>query len=192
MSMILMIGNGPSVLDRNGGGEIDAFGGDIARFNTFRIDGFEHDVGTRCDVWITTDRFHTWQCAHGRRQVYFMSHDQNPEEQKFLNFKGDMPQAEKIPKTSWERTKQIMEYTAPSSGAVAAYHFSKIYDHVFFYGFDFFQTEQHHYGDTVSSGTLHRPNHELLFFQRMIQARRVIPFLNYTNAGVENGLNDTD
>jgi hypothetical protein len=48
---ILIIGNGPCVLDRKRGRDIDNFDGKILRFNNYRLQGYEKYLGTRTDIW---------------------------------------------------------------------------------------------------------------------------------------------
>jgi len=49
---ILLIGNAPSILSRECGEKIDNFEGKIARFNHYKIDGYERYIGTRTDILI--------------------------------------------------------------------------------------------------------------------------------------------
>jgi hypothetical protein len=49
---VLLIGNGPSVLNSKRGAEIDNFNGKIARVNDYKINGFEDFIGTRTDIFI--------------------------------------------------------------------------------------------------------------------------------------------
>jgi len=50
-SGIILIGNGPSILDYNFGKEIDKFK-EIIRFNKYVISNFEKHIGTRTDIWV--------------------------------------------------------------------------------------------------------------------------------------------
>ncbi len=49
----LLMGNGPSIMDNKLGNAIDSFDGTVVRLNNFMIAGYEANVGTRCDLWIT-------------------------------------------------------------------------------------------------------------------------------------------
>jgi hypothetical protein len=47
---VLLVGNGPSLLEQHLGPRIDAFT-HIVRFNGFELNGFETHVGTRTTIW---------------------------------------------------------------------------------------------------------------------------------------------
>src|SRR5262245_44089538 len=54
---VLLIGNGPSAARGGLGAAVDAFEGVVARFNDFRIAGYEEHLGRRTDEWITWTLF---------------------------------------------------------------------------------------------------------------------------------------
>lgn len=54
---VLLIGNGPSILDRPLGTEIDAFDGPIVRFNEFILEP-EECTGTKTDLWVICWKSH--------------------------------------------------------------------------------------------------------------------------------------
>lgn len=47
---IIVVGNGPSVLQHEAGAEIDAFD-EVVRFNNFELEGYEKYVGTKTTIW---------------------------------------------------------------------------------------------------------------------------------------------
>ena len=49
MSEIILVGNGPSILENELGSEIDSFD-KVVRFNNFEIEGYEKHVGSKCDI----------------------------------------------------------------------------------------------------------------------------------------------
>jgi hypothetical protein len=49
---VVLVGNGPSLLDGNLGKVIDSFDV-VVRFNAFKIKGFEQSVGTKTSMWST-------------------------------------------------------------------------------------------------------------------------------------------
>lgn len=53
--IIILVGNGSSLLDAPRGEEIDRFG-TVVRFNGFSLTGYERHTGVRTDVWIR----HPW------------------------------------------------------------------------------------------------------------------------------------
>ena len=48
---ILIIGNGPSVLNCKVGDIIDEHP-NVARINNYKINGYEHNIGTKTDIWF--------------------------------------------------------------------------------------------------------------------------------------------
>ncbi len=48
---IAIVGNGPQQIDKHTGAEIDS-ADIVVRFNTFELDGFTNDYGTRTDIWF--------------------------------------------------------------------------------------------------------------------------------------------
>lgn len=177
MKEILLIGNGPSATDYKMGKVIDDFPY-VARFNTFRIHGFKEYVGTKCDVWITCDRFPQWQGQYDYKEIYFVSpvrHRINP---ALLKIRTEMPEAKSFPDWAWDEVFKIMG-SHPSSGGLAAYYFSKSYDRVYLYGFDCFQAERHHYGDHVDA-CHHNTEKERVFIDKLLSEGIVRLFNNYT------------
>jgi len=49
VSSIILVGNGPSLLQKELGNKIDSFD-TVVRFNNFQIDGYENHVGSKCDI----------------------------------------------------------------------------------------------------------------------------------------------
>ena len=54
---IVIIGNGPSVLKSEKGDLIDSFD-IVVRFNNFKIEGFEKNIGTKTNYWFNTISSH--------------------------------------------------------------------------------------------------------------------------------------
>jgi len=176
---ILLIGNGPSARLSEAGAAIDSFDGPVLRFNTFRLNGHTTFVGSRCDMWATTDNFPAWQGLFEYERVFFMSFNTDPKNPKFLSFKEQMPKAEMLPRWAWMGCADVMGYTGTSSGAVVAFYMALFCQKVWLYGFDFFQTQQHHYGDNVAPGNLHKGEHESAFFRKLYALGRVGFFEDY-------------
>lgn len=53
---IIVIANGPNALDYEAGELIDSFD-IIIRMNCFQIEGYEQYIGSRTDIWVTTNDF---------------------------------------------------------------------------------------------------------------------------------------
>lgn len=169
MQKILLIGNGPSATSQKLGKEIDEFDGDIVRFNTYRIEGFEEYVGTRTDRWIACDIFPKWHKEY--KEVILCSFCRKPDNPLLLKMKKYYPDAHNFPEETWLKTMKMMEFSAPSSGAVAAAYFMRDYE-VYIYGFDFFAGERHHYGDNINA-CHHNSEKEKIYFEKLIEANKV-------------------
>ena len=67
------------------------------------------------------------------------------------------------------------EYFCYSTGAIAAYLFSKESGQVTLYGFDWWENrDKHHYGDGQSIGKIHKPKHELKLFLKLAEDGRIV------------------
>ena len=49
MSSIILVGNGPSILENEFGSKIDEFD-KVVRFNNFEVEGYEKHVGSKCNI----------------------------------------------------------------------------------------------------------------------------------------------
>jgi len=56
---IVIIGNGPSCLDKRNGKDIDRYD-TVIRINDYAIDGFESFVGTKTDIWAMDTKVFSW------------------------------------------------------------------------------------------------------------------------------------
>jgi len=172
---ILLIGNGPSAVESERGLEIDDFD-TVARFNAFRIEGFEKYVGTKCDIWVTCVLLKDWYYIYSYDEVYYISFDLDPKEKLFLEMKKDLPITRKIDPAIIREVQRIGGYGGMSSGAIMAYYAATIYDKVHLYGFDHFQKEKHHYGDGGKKGDIHVAEHELALFDHLFSTGKVSRF----------------
>lgn len=176
MNRIILVGNGDSVKKKKLGNKIDEFE-TVLRFNDYKINGFEEYVGNKCNIWVTClgeeviiDRFK----KNSNRMVYFTSFNQSYDEKRFVTIRNEIPYMEKLPTWAWDEAKKISEYDTPSSGAVAAVFFSKMYDETYIYGFNFFNTKIHHYWtDKDKAGTIHKANHEIKLFKYLLDTNRI-------------------
>ncbi|MBE3144977.1 MAG: glycosyltransferase family 29 protein [Planctomycetes bacterium] len=175
MQKILLIGNGPSALSRKLGKEIDEFPL-VARFNTYRIKGYEEFVGTKTDYWITCDVHPRWQNEY--RKIFLCSYNRRQDNHILIELRKKYPDCDHFPEWAWKETLEGIKFDAPSTGAVAATYFSKDHE-VYIYGFDFFAGQKHHYGDGIDAGPNHSPKHEFEYFRKIIMDGKVIPFHDY-------------
>lgn len=51
MSKCILVGNSSSALNKKLGSYIDSFE-NVARFNRFKVNGYEEDLGTKCTHWV--------------------------------------------------------------------------------------------------------------------------------------------
>ena len=63
MKRVLLVGNGPSILDKPMGHDIDTFDGEVVRFNEFVLEPAEY-TGTRTDLWLIAHKSHPVQNMH--------------------------------------------------------------------------------------------------------------------------------
>jgi len=174
MQKILLIGNGPSVLNRKLGEEIDKFPL-VCRFNAYRIKDFENHVGTKTDIWVACDVFPAWHKDY--QKVICCSFHRSQDNGVLVKLREKYPDCDHFPEWAWEETIKNIGYSAPSSGAVASTYFCKDYE-VYIYGFDFFSGEKHHYGDEIDA-CHHNAKHEMEYFRKLIMDGKVIPFHDY-------------
>lgn len=170
---ILLIGNGPSVLSKDLGNDIDTFDGKVVRFNDFRTVGYEKKVGSRTDIWITTS-------AYGPHlktvfdEVHVMTWATDRECKSHLSVQKYFPEADKISADIINKVREKMGFSAPSSGAIAVqlFHGNEIY----IYGFDFFMQKKHHYCDALEQSTTHNADKEWDYFNTLIQDEDIKQF----------------
>lgn len=170
---ILLIGNGPSATNQKLGKEIDEFP-IVVRFNSYRTEGYEEYVGSKTDIWITTDIFPAWHKEY--KEVVLCSFNRSPDNSLLLKMKEYYPDTHNFPEWAWEETVKAMGFSAPSTGAVAVTYF-KDYE-IYIYGFNFFAGQKHHYGDKVKA-CHHSARREMEYFRRLMVEGKVRPFHDY-------------
>lgn len=166
---VLLIGNGPSALSRHAGREIDDFDGVVARFNEFHINGFESQVGTRTDEWVTWKLFPGYSDREYSRVLCVAQ----PPATTWPGIQARYPHARQLSDSVVAETKRRMGYSLPSSGAFAAMAFVLENWEVYLYGFDFFQSQAHHYGDEGQPSPQHSPTFEVAFFRQLLAEGRI-------------------
>jgi len=169
---IVLVGNGPSVLEKTMGKKIDSFPL-VARFNVFHIRGFEKFVGTKTNVWITCADYRFPDEQEDYDWIVFTKlgsgiHKNFLDICKRFNYITQVGYSETV-----KEVEKIMGYNGPSSGAMATMFFIQMGFNVFLYGFDHFSTVRHHYGDTCKKGTVHKNEYELIFFNKMLKEGKI-------------------
>ena len=178
---ILLIGNGPSVMDKELGAEIDKFP-IVARFNDAKLKGYEDYVGTKWDVWLTNYLFevdYNWEYFIDKK-VYMTSPRKFASRMEEIS--AVIPNTVELPRWALRYAKMIMGVWGsrefrPSNGATCCYYFSNIYNRVILYGFDHFEGKCHYFTDDIVRH--HSPKYEREFFGEMREKAGVITFEDY-------------
>jgi len=150
---VILVGNGTSVLDSKRGHTIDSFD-IVVRFNDFRIEGFEEYVGERTNIWFTCGDAHLEEANKFNRVIL---HTWEYENNFFVKEFGKKRKFEMTKKN--EVSKIPVLY--PSTGLIAIHQFIKEFGYVTIVGFDWWEREEHHYGDNIHKrGEVHKPLQE--------------------------------
>jgi hypothetical protein len=174
---IILVGNGTSVMDRELGPTIDSFH-TVVRFNDVRIAGYEKHVGTKTDVLATCLKFNPEKLGNLRpcRRIIAHSWQPNPEKCGIFQSYAWYHSAEKMDHAMLREMCDYVgshEYRAWSTGALTIWLFLKSNERVTIHGFDWAFREQHHYGDKAVRGTLHKPDREQGFIEKLRSEGRV-------------------
>lgn len=144
------MGNGSSLLNNKNKDLIDSYK-TVVRFNSYKINGYEEYVGTKTNIWITVNKTHTNQISSYDK---VLTHSWSKENCKLHNdLKKLRNDTEKI---SYDIINKI-PVSHPSTGLIAIYYFECKVDII---GFDWWNTDKHHYGDNELRGKLHKPLQE--------------------------------
>jgi hypothetical protein len=170
-------------MDKQNGSKIDGFD-IVVRFNAYAIKGYEKNIGTKTTYWYNTINFQNISSESRTKVPYerivIHSWEWNPDKDKtyqnFLNFYNDSVD---LRKTSKDLIEEIQVYTsdktysAYSTGAMAIWMMLKEHPEVTITGFDWWSTDKHHYSDNAPRGTLHKPDKEFVFINKLIQEGKV-------------------
>jgi len=159
-SSVVLVGNGPSVQDAPNGKLIDAFE-EVIRFNNFKIEGFEKNVGTKTTLWSTFFKAVDTLDKHPRA-ICICENTQQP---------STIEELYRIPSWCYNRTRQQVndrkywdlgfakkpDILASSGLQVATFLLEVVgVKKVHLYGFDHFSKKrsgQHHYWMPMSFKT---------------------------------------
>ena len=186
-SSIIVIGNGPSVLQRDNGRIIDCFQ-EVIRFNECRTSGVEAFTGTKTTIWCTFGRGMLPGDDHIRPDKVVMVHEKGkPAYQPkqlhriphsfYQAIAGEIKTASKLPK---------VDKLIPSSGYLILRwlfdeHLVKV---IHIIGFDHFKKEKdqkHHYWNAKKFGrpVEHDGDTEALLLAPYVKAKRLF-YLNHS------------
>lgn len=180
MKGIILVGNGTSVLDQPIGHLVDSYE-TVVRFNYYWIKGYEQYVGKKTDIWFTTVAQKGFRSNVPYKMIYEHSWEWDANKDKTLSKLSTMFPTTPIIKTEKKICNDIANYsgihnyTAYSTGLIAAYMFSSLYNHVTLYGFDWWDKtrSKHHYGDVQTIGNIHKPICEYNILKKLEQDNRV-------------------
>jgi hypothetical protein len=180
---IIIIGNGSTLLDKENGSKIDSFD-IVVRFNAYAIKGYEKNAGTKTTYWFNTINFqniagesrtkipyeriviHSWEWDPTKDKTY----------QNFLKFYKDSVDLRKTSRDLIEEMRAYApdsSYSAYSTGAMAIWMLLKEHSEVTITGFDWWSTDKHHYSDNAPRGTLHKPDKEFEFIDKLIKENKI-------------------
>ena len=169
MSKALLIGNGPSAIEKEMGKRIDSNEFDkVIRFNRwkFDLDGSEYKedfskyVGTRCDYWVVND-LHITETKLGisKKDLYELVLAVMPKfkfDKVFVNtIESQHTNIEFIPPEYEDNINSIVNFLPkwPSTGVMGMHFAIHHFDEVFLYGFDSFDVKydtQHYFEDETA------------------------------------------
>ena len=200
MSKILIVGNGPSVLEKEYGSIIDSDKWDVVmRFNRWNKndDGTKHNdyseyIGTRCDYWMINDL--RLQVGINRRNdysgVFVVCPKFKYNQQVFQQIENQYENIKFMPMEYEEYINEnIVDFSPkwPSTGVIGMYFATLHFDEVFLYGFDTYDNKYdniHYFEDKPNkykgeSNKDHEPSKEKEFI-KLIKERYSVKLLEET------------
>lgn len=182
---VIIVGNGPSLLEKENGQLIDSFDV-VVRFNSFTTTNYEKHTGVKTDYWFNTiniqNKANAPQTQIVYKRVYWHSWMWNPEKDNGWNsfvefYKNTSVELIKTQRETVVEMQQYMQnrtYFTYSTGAIAIWLMLKEHQQVTITGFDWWnQSENHHYNDKAPRGTIHKPELELLFVNRLMNENKL-------------------
>lgn len=178
MSLII-VGNGPSLLDSENGNLIDNFD-IVVRLNAYTIKGFEKYVGTTTHYYFNTINFTNKNEQERLKHEYkrFVWHSWNWNAEKDESYKDFLKfyegKSTEVIKTSRDTILEIQEYVGDneyftySTGAIAIWMLLKEIPELYITGFDWWnKNDKHHYNDSGKLGNIHKPESEFRFINKL-------------------------
>jgi hypothetical protein len=174
---ILVIGNGPSALDRKMGAVIDTFEGIIVRCNRYVIEGYEAYIGKRTNIWIVGK-----YCKRNVRKKHdlVLVYLANYSKEWLLRLKKNNIQNNEVFVIPLQHIMAVSALLPNESGkwpttGMMAIGVSMLMGYrVYIYGFDFF-TRGFEYFDKNSDFGIecHNPGREKIFIDRLVNEGKV-------------------
>ena len=180
----IIIGNGSTLLNKKHGEIIDKFD-DVVRFNAYTIKSYEDYVGTKTTTWFNVINYVNkdaeWRMTIPYKKIYLHSWQWDTTKDKlyidFMRFYNN--DTEYIEKTNRSTLLEMQEfnnvkYSTFSTGAISIWLMLKIYKQIYITGFDWWDNDTHHYNDRAPRGTIHKPQIEKSFIDKLISQGRII------------------
>ena len=170
MKGVLLVGNGPSCLNKEYGDLIDSYQ-TVVRFNDFVINGYEKYVGSKTDVWVKTKKSNKYNKNDFKHKYYvhprvLKSTDDDLQKLKERGY-------EIIPLHFHDTIDKLIKGNLwATTGLVMVYHFIHKGLEVTIHGFDFFENGVHYYEDR-SKMVGHRPDIEKDIITDLIKNKKI-------------------
>ena len=181
---ILLVGNGPSVLNYSLGRTVDSFP-NVVRFHEYQTDGFRRHVGQTTKRWVSS-------AAHTAELIAAYPERTMPVLVAVPHLRGNCSYADlrrtigaRLMPSQRERIMFVSKETAqslarrlnavPSSGLTTIWHFLQTYPLVHIHGFDFFGNSGrvHYFADGRQAARHHNGLLERRLVDELISAGRV-------------------
>jgi 2-polyprenyl-3-methyl-5-hydroxy-6-metoxy-1,4-benzoquinol methylase len=173
---IIIVGNGPSILNKENGDKIDSFD-IVVRFNWYHIKEYEKYVGTKTNYWFTTI-----VCPERIKKTYerVYEHSWDFDKDHDKHYKKIVDAGHNTIKTIKDDILEIQKYVGEysyftySTGSIAIWMLLKEHEHIVVTGFDWWEdNKKHHYGDGHKIGTIHKPDKEYVFIKKLIDDNKI-------------------
>ena len=195
---ILIIANGPSILQYKFGNHIDKFK-NIARINNYKIEGFNEYIGEKTSIWFNGGNQNlTIPYKLPNEIIVFIPYDlQNKnlikiQKRTSQRLNLNTSKYNLIPKDEMLKFEKISNVKRPTTGLNSILWSISNYKKVIIHGFDFFQGSKNHYYDSFFGKKIsylkdllfsEKHNHysEKKFVEKLIKDKRVISLVDYLN-----------
>lgn len=181
----IIVGNGSTLLNKKHGEIIDKFP-NIVRFNAYTLESYQDFVGSKTTIWFNVINFVNknteWRMNVPYDKIFLHSWQWDmTKDNLFIDFTKFYENTNMcINKTTRNSIIEMQTYTnnsqysSFSTGAIAIWLMLKRYKQLHITGFDWWNTTIHHYNDKAPRGTLHNPQIEKIFIDKLISDKKVI------------------
>lgn len=178
---MLILGNGPSILDRELGFKIDSFES-VVRFNDYKLEPSRNFSGEKITHWWNTVNFQNLQSPHllkEYQEVCLHSWEFDKEKDKLWQKQNNLLRAKKIFKSTESWIFELQQYGDTkyygfSTGLLAIWYYLKSQKTLTITGFDWWENrERHHPWDNAVRGELHKPQEEKRIIDKLFRENRL-------------------